>query len=495
MHSVRLWFGRHFIDETKMTDTQTLLADYARTGDEAAFRELVSRYLGLVYSTALRVVGGDTHLAEDVAQMVFIDLARKAPGLAGEVMLGGWLHRRAYHIAAPILRAQRRRQSRERESVLMNVPQNDSGPDLARVAPVLDEVITRLGRQDRAAIMLRFFERRDFRSIGQALGSTEDAARMRVNRALEKLLVLLKRRKVTLSAAALGAVLAGEDLVAAPSGLAMSIAVSALIKSSAGAAIPAALLKCSVMTKLQTMIVSAMVVAGVATSLVIQHQGQFHLREENNSLRRQIAQLQSDTGMPSNRVAQPLQPSSLTSERLRELLRLRGEIGLLRQQLRDLRPAAIQSNPSNNSGKSTSGGSPQADQPGPFQVRLVLDGPGENSEPLTNNANGTHGEALQVQKTPLMDYTAIRSATVATDPSSGEARIDVEFSEVGAELFAAITRENINKRLAIVVDGHLYSAPVIRSEISQGKAQITGSFTEEEARALAAKINDAISGE
>jgi preprotein translocase subunit SecD len=116
---------------------------------------------------------------------------------------------------------------------------------------------------------------------------------------------------------------------------------------------------------------------------------------------------------------------------------------------------------------------------------------GENTEPLTNNAGG---QTLHVQKTPLLDYTAIRSATVTTNMSSGAPQIDIEFSEVGKELFAAITKENINKRLAIVLDGQLFSAPVIRSEISEGKAQITGSFTEEEARELAAKINDAISG-
>jgi preprotein translocase subunit SecD len=93
----------------------------------------------------------------------------------------------------------------------------------------------------------------------------------------------------------------------------------------------------------------------------------------------------------------------------------------------------------------------------------------------------------------LMDYTAIRSATVVTGTSSGVPQIDIEFSELGKELFAAITKENINKRLAIVLDGKLYSAPVIRSEIPGGKAQITGSFTVEEANKLAAKINEAIS--
>ena len=122
-------------------------------------------------------------------------------------------------------------------------------------------------------------------------------------------------------------------------------------------------------------------------------------------------------------------------------------------------------------------------------MQLVLDEPGEDTEPMTNNASG---ETMHVQKMPLMDYTAISSATVTTDPSSGDPEINVELSDVGKELFAAVTKENINKRLAIVLDGHLYLAPVIRSEISDGKVQITGHFTKEEARELAAKINDAI---
>ena len=91
-----------------------------------------------------------------------------------------------------------------------------------------------------------------------------------------------------------------------------------------------------------------------------------------------------------------------------------------------------------------------------------------------------------------MDYTAISSATVARNATSGAPEINVEFSPEGNELFAAVTKENINKRLAIVLGGRLYAAPVIRSEISGGKTQITGTFTEEEAIEIAAKINEAV---
>ena len=201
---------RGFTSELKMTDSQKLLAEYAKNGSESAFRELVARYFNLVYSTALRLVGGDTHLAEDVAQTVFIGLARKGRALSSEVMLGGWLHQHTYHVATKAVRAERRRQSREREAVEMNTLQDDSGANLRQVAPILDEAITQLGSEDRTAILLRFFEQRDFRAVGEALGSNEDAARMRVNRALGKLHSLLKHRGVTLSITALGTALTAE---------------------------------------------------------------------------------------------------------------------------------------------------------------------------------------------------------------------------------------------------------------------------------------------
>ena len=247
------------------------------------------------------------------------------------------------------------------------------------------------------------------------------------------------------------------------------------------------------MTKLRAGIISAVVVAGAATSLVIQHQNQVNLRAENQSLRQQIAHLRTDHESLSKRIAQASKSPAWDSDRLRELLRLRGEVGLLRRQQRELEriAAAAQSKTSGMASQPAFALAAQPNQPLPFQLQLVLDEPGESSEPMTNNASG---EIMHVQKTPLLDYTAIRAVIVTTNTASGAPQIDVEFSEVGKELFAAITKENINKRLAIVLDGHLYSAPVIRSEIAGGKAQISGAFTEKEAQELAAKISDAISG-
>ena len=96
-----------------MTDSQLLLAEYARNGSDAAFRELVTRYVDLVYSTALWVVERDTHRAEDVAQTVFVDLACIARTLSNDVLLGGCLQRHTCFVVTNSVRGERRRQSRE----------------------------------------------------------------------------------------------------------------------------------------------------------------------------------------------------------------------------------------------------------------------------------------------------------------------------------------------------------------------------------------------
>ena len=273
-----------------MIDSQQLFAEYVRSGSEAAFRELVARYVNLVYSAAVRIVDGDTHLAEDVAQTVFADFARVAPALSKDVMLGGWLHRHTCFVAAKTMRSERRRQSRERQAVEMNALPDHSEANLKLVAPVLDEAINELGTDDRAAILLRFFEQHDFRSVGAVMGSTEEAARKRVTRALEKLQALLKHRGVTFSATGLGTALVSEAVTAAPVGLAASISMAA-IAGTAGTGSALSLLKIMAMTKLKAGVVGALIVAGVVTPLVVQHQTQTRLREENQSLRQQVNQV------------------------------------------------------------------------------------------------------------------------------------------------------------------------------------------------------------
>jgi RNA polymerase sigma factor (sigma-70 family) len=321
-----------------MTDSQTLLAQYSENGSEAAFAELVARYVDLVYSTAIRLAAGDRPLAEDVVQTVFADLARNARGLSREVMLGGWLHERTWHVATTQMRGERRRRSRERQAAEMNASGDPSAGNLAEVAPILDEAVRQLGRGDRAAIMLRFFEQRDFRGVGEALGTSEDAARMRVTRALEKLHAILRHRGVGLSAAALGTAMATEVVTAAPAGLVEILTANSLASAAANVGSTSALLKLVTMTKFQTGLIGALLVAGLVGPVAWQqHQIVSKLRVENDSLRGPAAQLsaaQAENERLANELAQAKTPTPLPNDQLSELLKLRDEVGRLRASAR-----------------------------------------------------------------------------------------------------------------------------------------------------------------
>src|SRR5437762_7752980 len=179
-----------------MIDDAQLLRRYAEAGSEAAFSEIVSRHIDLVYSAALRQVNGDAHLAQDVAQTVFADLARKAASLAHRPILTGWLYTSAHFAAAKAVRTERRRHTREEEAQLMNPLLCDPAPDLdwEKLRPVLDAAMLELNETDREAVLLRYFDNRPHAEIAGRLGLSENAARMRVDRALEKLRTLLARR-------------------------------------------------------------------------------------------------------------------------------------------------------------------------------------------------------------------------------------------------------------------------------------------------------------
>src|SRR6266487_1509359 len=180
-----------------MTEDAQQLARFAKNGDEKAFRELVSSHFDLVYSAALRQLNGDTHLAEDVAQMVFTDLARKAGVLPRGIVLAGWLYEAARRAAANAVRGEQRRRKREKEAITMHEPEPSA--DGEEISPILDAAMGQLSAQDRNAVLLHYFERKGFRAIGTVFGISDDAAQKRVTRALGKLRSILMRRGVTRS--------------------------------------------------------------------------------------------------------------------------------------------------------------------------------------------------------------------------------------------------------------------------------------------------------
>jgi len=253
-----------------MSDDATLLRRYVEERSEAAFAELVRRHLDRVYSAALRRVGGDGPLAEDVTQTVFAALAQRAAALARHPHLSGWLYLTTRNAAANVVRHERRRKARELEAQAMQDISSPVAPepDWSRVAPVLDAAIDELSASDRMAVLLRFADRCAFAEIGTRLRLTEDAARRRVDRALDKLRERLARRGITSSSAALGLALANHAVAAAPASLAATVTGTAMASAPALGASTLELLQIMTTTKLAGSIVAVallLVALGTAT--------------------------------------------------------------------------------------------------------------------------------------------------------------------------------------------------------------------------------------
>ena len=227
-----------------MNDDLALLREYARNHSEVAFASLVERHVNLVYSVAIRQMR-DPHLAEEITQAVFIILARKADKISPRVVLPGWLCRTARYAGANALTIQRRRQQREQEahmqSTLTGGGDTSSHPShdetWQHIAPLLNGAMEGLGRKDHDALVLRFFENKNFEEVGAALGASEDNARMRVNRALEKLRKFFTKRGIDSTAATIAETISANSIQAAP------VALKAMVTTAAkGAAVSSSIL-------------------------------------------------------------------------------------------------------------------------------------------------------------------------------------------------------------------------------------------------------------
>ena len=255
-----------------LNDDLTLLGEYARSQSEPAFAALVSRHINLVYSVALRQVR-EPHLAEEITQAVFIILARKADKLSPRTVLSGWLCRTARFVSARALRTRRRRQQREQEAHMQSTLNEPESETWLQIAPLLDDALEQLGQKDHDAVVLRFFEKKTFAEVGAGLGASEEAAKMRVNRALEKLRKYFTKRGVSLTAAIIAGAISAESIQAAPVALAKSITVVAVIKGSTAAASTLTLVKGTMkimtMLKLKTAAtIGAAVILAAGTTIV-----------------------------------------------------------------------------------------------------------------------------------------------------------------------------------------------------------------------------------
>ncbi|HEY3763310.1 MAG TPA: sigma-70 family RNA polymerase sigma factor [Verrucomicrobiae bacterium] len=246
-----------------ITDDMELVRQYARDNSEEAFTALVMRHVNLVYSVALRQVR-DVHLAEEVTQAVFIILAQKAKSLGDKTIISGWLCRAARFVSSNAMTIQRRRQRREQEAYMQtNLNESPALENWEQIAPLLETALGRLNAGDHDAIVLRFYEGKAMKEIGAALGTTEEGARKRVNRALEKLHGYFSRNGVDSTATALGETLSANSIQAAPALLAKSTAAAALAKGGAALGLP--LIKGS----LKLMTLAKMKTAAMTSSVVL----------------------------------------------------------------------------------------------------------------------------------------------------------------------------------------------------------------------------------
>ena len=217
-------------------DDIDLLRQYADNYSEEAFGAIVARHINKVYSVALRHTG-NVHQAEEITQAVFVILAKKAAGLRQGVILSGWLYETARLTSITFLRSEIRRARREQEAYMQNIL-NEPALDETwkQIAPMLDAAMANLNKMDRHAVVLRFFDGKSIKEVGTALGTTEDTAKKRLSRALEKLQRFFAKRGVSSTTAIIAGVISSNSVQAAPVTLAKTVTVVAIAKGAVASA-------------------------------------------------------------------------------------------------------------------------------------------------------------------------------------------------------------------------------------------------------------------
>jgi RNA polymerase sigma factor (sigma-70 family) len=340
-----------------MENDDELLLRYARDEAEDAFAEIVRRHIDFVYQTALRQVGGDAHYAADAAQYVFTEVARKAASLAQHRVLKGWLFTTACHASANIVRSDRRRRRREEEAHAMQNVANESEPqaDWAGTRPLINDALRSLSDRDREAVLLRYFEGRDYAEIGARFSLTADAARLRIERALGKMRAVLARDGVTSGTVVLASILTAQAGVVAPTGLAASVTATALASGATAGGLTTLLILMNT-TKIQVALLATVLLTG-SLGLLVQQKVHAKLTHELADVRvanAQRSKLQIENTQLASRAA------ALPDTMDEELTRARGTAEGLKRQLADksappLAPGLVPTTAWKNVGQATAG--------------------------------------------------------------------------------------------------------------------------------------------
>jgi RNA polymerase sigma factor (sigma-70 family) len=244
-----------------------LFRTFLTTGEESPFAELVRRHLGLVHSAAMRITC-QPGLAEEVSQLVFIKLARVRSPLAAGLSIVTWLHRTTRSTAIDLVRAETRR--RKREKTAASLAMDPTLIPWDEISPILDDVINKLAEDERHAVLCRFFESQSHADLARSLGLSQDAARMRVNRALEKIRTMLEKKGITTTASALAVALPSHVFAAPPTGLALTVASTAL--ASLTPSLPIITIGIVTMTKKTAITITALLIASAGTAAYLKLQ-------------------------------------------------------------------------------------------------------------------------------------------------------------------------------------------------------------------------------
>jgi len=351
--------GRRYTFKS-MTSDWDLLEKFRRENSQDAFREIVRRHLDLVYSAALRQVRSP-QLAEEIAQSVFADLARQAARLKPDTILTAWLYAVTRRTAVDAIRKESRRRLREQIAVemnLMNATESSTGvpPAWSEIEIFLDDAMAALDETDRSAVLLRFFENKSLREVGEALGASEDAAQKRVSRAVDRLREFFSKRKVTVGASGLAVLISANAVQSAPVGLAATISAAALAGTAFSTSTAITATKVIAMTTLQKTLITA-TVAVLAGAGIYEARQALQLREQNQTLQQeqaplaeQIRQLQRERDDATNRLANLLAENEQlkSNPNQTELLRLRGQVTTLQADATKLRTDAAQNATAND---------------------------------------------------------------------------------------------------------------------------------------------------
>jgi uncharacterized protein (TIGR03435 family) len=260
-----------------------LVGEYARRNSEPAFAELVQRHVNLVYSVALRFTGNSAD-AHDIAQAVFVILAKKAASLPTQTVLTGWLYETTRFTALQWFRTQARRRHREEEARMQSTQENQNDDALwQELRPLLEEGMSRLNEKERTLLALRFYQNKSATETACLLGIGEWAAHKCASRALGKLRKYFSKRGVDSTTTAIAATISANSIQAAPVGMAKAISTVALAKGATSSGSTLTLikgaLKIMAWTKVKTAIISGVVVlAAVGTTTVTIKEIQDHRR-------------------------------------------------------------------------------------------------------------------------------------------------------------------------------------------------------------------------